>query len=238
MKLFSSAAPRVCLPTPTHSGPAWSPAPLPGAAQGQERCGNFPSDSAAGWLLLRSLAWHRHQAGWASFPAGPGPAQPRLTLCRLQGQEWVSGPRYPAPSLRPRPCFPPPAPACSLCPGLFPPIFLLSYFLRLSLWAAPDSSKNPLQEICLLPQNNANMLLRLPEPQRSLPSRDLEREEEAGRRPSVRPLQTPRWGQEQASATTGPGDQTKPWGAVSGNQAQPGRSHTGPSDAPGPCLSV
>lgn len=92
MKLFSSAAPRVCLPTPTHSGPAWSPAPLPGAAQGQERCGNFPSDSAAGWLLLRSLAWHRHQAGWASFPAGPGPAQPRLTLCRLQGQEWVSGP--------------------------------------------------------------------------------------------------------------------------------------------------
>ena len=141
LKLFSSAAPRVCLPTPTHSGPAWSPAPLPGAAQGQERCGNFPSDSAAGWLLLRSLAWHRHQAGWASFPAGPGPAQPRLTLCRLQGQEWVSGPRYPAPSLRPRPCFPPPAPACSLCPGLFPPIFLLSYFLRLSLWAAPDSSK-------------------------------------------------------------------------------------------------
>ena len=82
------------------------------------------------------------------------------------------GPQVPAPSLRPRPCFPPPPPACSLCPGLFPPSLLLSYFLPLSLWVVPDSSKTPLQEICLLPQNNANMLLRLPGPQCSWPSRD------------------------------------------------------------------
>lgn len=110
-----------CLPAhPQHSGPAWSPAPLPGAAQEQGRCGNFPPDSAAGWLLLRSLSWHDTRRVGQPFLQGLDLLSPGLrsadckgrsgfrapgTLHPASDQGLVSGPPPPPPAASAQACF-------------------------------------------------------------------------------------------------------------------------------------
>lgn len=134
-------------------------------------------------------------SAWAC--SGPG-----FALCSSGGwRRGFSTPDIPQPSVQAKAVFPH---SLYLCPGLFLPGLLLSCFFRLSLWKAPSSSKKPLQEICLLPPNNANVLLGLLRQLQYLSLRDPGKEDKTGPCSSVPSATTPTGPRTHSRATWGP----------------------------------
>lgn len=197
--------------------------------QVQEHCGNFPPYSAA-WLAppliimeqLTGLAWARSVRAAEAALACSGPGFP---LCREEGR------RRPELSLSLEPQAkqplpqPLPRPVSSWSPALwFPSAFPLggSQFLQ-----------NPLQEICLLPQNNANLFLGPPrQPAVSV----FPIPEEGGRQALCPPCPSPAptMGQRTNSTHSVPCGvrEMRPCLCIQGMELNPGKGHKNPSDSP------
>jgi hypothetical protein len=139
------------------------------------------------WMLTQAALGESFCRSERAAQAVPQPAQGlRSLLCSLEWWRRGEGLRHlSALDLRPSDL------RLHLCPGLFPLGLLLSCFLLLSSGRVPSSPKNPLQEICLLTQNNANLFLGCPSNMQSLSLGALKRDSVANPVLLRGPLQSP-----------------------------------------------
>lgn len=134
-------------------------------------------------------------SAWAC--SGPG-----FALCSSGGWRRGSAPQISlSPVFRPRLCSPTASTSAQAC------FFLASCSLAsfgFHSGRLPALPKNPLQEICLLPPNNANVLLGLLRQLQCLPLRDPGKEDKTGPCSSVPSATTPTGPRTHSRATWGP----------------------------------